>query len=124
MCARKISFSMTFSASHMKKFIYSSKIKMFKILIICRLFLPMPTTADCSDNRPRLRVWPMYRYSSRRNNKCCNGPKVPVIKLSFELHHFYHSLRLLSVACILLKQHLILASSLVLLDFNSAFECV
>ena len=30
---------------------------------LCRLFLSIPITTDCSNNRHRLRVWPIYRYN-------------------------------------------------------------
>jgi len=33
-------------------------------MIICIGGVSISITIDCSNNRPRLGVWPMYRYSS------------------------------------------------------------
>jgi len=54
-----------FSLTHEKVYLFLKTVLNYDNLYRrCRLFLPIPIKTDCSKNRVRLRVWPMYRYSS------------------------------------------------------------
>src|SRR6218665_997723 len=69
---------MTFSALHTERLICSQKIKILKIMIRSiggAVFLPIPITTDCSNNRSDYAYgWPMYRYIACYPNSHTNPP--------------------------------------------------